>query len=440
VVLRARAALKDSRELDVARRSFERALEEQPSHWYSARLSQLNGSILLERQHFAEARAELQSALASFERLGDVLQSAQIREELERLERLAPSAAARSGAALSELLANAVERLSRRAATLERFEETLLSSLCTLFPGREARVDIIDGRLHVDVGGVLDGEQQAVLRTLRAVAALGRDLVPQAAAAPALDEANVELPGFLAVSDKMRQLKREIAQLARSNATILVTGESGSGKEVVARAVHDLSSRSQNPYVTFNCASVPRELFESQLFGHKRGAFTGATADSPGVIRAAQGGTLFLDEVAELPLDTQPKLLRFLENAEVLPLGEQTPRRVNVRIVAATHRDLGRLVREGAFREDLYYRLNVVPLHIPPLRDRKDDVVALARMFLRRLTTDTEEPPLLANDAVRALQQHSWPGNVRELRNVLERTMAYHPVPRVLGVEQLRLV
>jgi transcriptional regulator with PAS, ATPase and Fis domain len=323
---------------------------------------------------------------------------------------------------------------------LEVFEQTLLSSLCTLFPGREARVDVLDGRLHVAVSGVLDGEQQAVLRTLSAVAALGRELVPQAAAAPTLDEADVELPGFLAVSNKMRQLKRELAQLARSNATILVTGESGSGKEVVARAVHDLSSRSQNPYVTFNCASVPRELFESQLFGHKKGAFTGATADSPGVIRAAQGGTLFLDEVAELPLDTQPKLLRFLENAEVLPIGEQTPRRVNVRIVAATHRDLGRLVREGAFREDLYYRLNVVPLHIPPLRDRKEDVVALARMFLRRLTIDAEEPPLLANDAVRVLQQHTWPGNVRELRNVLERAMAYHPVPRVLGVEELRLV
>jgi transcriptional regulator with PAS, ATPase and Fis domain len=288
------------------------------------------------------------------------------------------------------------------------------STASTLLPGREARIDLIDGRLHVDVSGALDGEQQATLRTLSAVAALGRDLVPQVAAA-ALDEADVELPGFVAVSDEMRQLKRELAQLARSKATILVTWESGSGKEVEARAVHDLSSRSQHP-------------------------FTGATADSPGVIRVAQGGTLFLDEVAELPLDTQPKLLRFLENAEVLPIGEQTPRRVNVRIVAATHRDLGRLVRDGAFREDLYYRLNVVPLHVPPLRERKDDVVALARMFLRRLTTNSEEPPLLANDAVRVLQQHSWPGNVRELRNVLERAMAYHPVPRVLGVEELRLV
>jgi transcriptional regulator with GAF, ATPase, and Fis domain len=207
----------------------------------------------------------------------------------------------------------------------------------------------------------------------------------------------------------------------------------------VARAVHDLSSRADKPYVVFNCASVPRDLFESQLFGYRKGAFTGATSDSPGVIRAADGGTLFLDEIGELPLDTQPKLLRFLENAEITTLGEQKPRRVDVRVLAATHRDLDRLVREGRFREDLYYRLNVVPLLVPPLRERPDDVVALARLFIGRLAPDMGSAPDLAADAVRALRAHPWPGNARELRNVIERAMAYAPIPEVLHVEHLRL-
>jgi transcriptional regulator with PAS, ATPase and Fis domain len=219
----------------------------------------------------------------------------------------------------------------------------------------------------------------------------------------------------------------------------LVTGESGTGKEVVARAVHELSARASGPYVVFNCASVPRDLFESQLFGHRKGAFTGAISDSPGVIRAADGGTLFLDEIGELPLDTQPKLLRFLENGEVLPLGEQKPRRVHVRVLAATHRDLGRLVREGRFREDLYYRLNVVPLHVPPLRQRQEDILALARVFLDRLAPDGSVAPELGSDAVSALTHHPWPGNVRELRNVIERAMAYTPVPAVLRAEHLRI-
>jgi transcriptional regulator with PAS, ATPase and Fis domain len=157
------------------------------------------------------------------------------------------------------------------------------------------------------------------------------------------------------------------------------------------------------------------------------------------VIRAADGGTLFLDEIGELPLDTQPKLLRFLENAEVTALGEQKPRRVDVRVVAATHRQLDQLVRDGRFREDLYYRLNVVPIVVPPLRDRREDILALARLFIKRLAPDTSAPPELGSDAVVTLRQHHWPGNVRELRNVLERAMAYAPVPDVLHAEHLRL-
>ncbi|MFP2905595.1 sigma-54 interaction domain-containing protein, partial [Pyxidicoccus sp. 3LFB2] len=250
---------------------------------------------------------------------------------------------------------------------------------------------------------------------------------------------DTELPGFIAASPSMKRLRAELARLSASRATVIVTGESGSGKELVARAIHTLSTRAQRPYVAFNCAAVPRELFEGQLFGHRRGAYTGASTDHPGVIRAAHGGTLFLDEIGELPLEVQPKLLRFLENGEVFPLGEIRPVEVDVRVVAATHRDLAQLVREGRFREDLYYRLQVVPVRVPPLRERREDVVALARHFVRLLTPEGQAPPQLGPDALAALVAHPWPGNVRELRNVIERSMAYAPLPAVLGAEQMRI-
>ena len=227
-------------------------------------------------------------------------------------------------------------------------------------------------------------------------------------------------------------------RLAHSRATVIITGESGSGKEVVARAIHALSQRASKSYVPFNCSTVPRDLFEGQLFGYRRGAFTGATVDHLGVIRAADGGTLFLDEIGELPLDVQPKLLRFLENAEVFPLGEQKPIKVDVRVLAATHRDLMELVREGRFREDLYYRLQVVPLHVPPLRARQEDIPFLARYFLRELSKPAE-PPVLAPDALAALIAHPWRGNVRELRNVIERALALSTGGDVITRKQLRL-
>jgi len=189
--------------------------------------------------------------------------------------------------------------------------------------------------------------------------------------------------------------------------TVIVTGESGVGKEIVARAIHDLSERGRNAYVAFNCATVPRELFEGQLFGYRRGSFTGATSDHPGVIRAANGGTLFLDEIAELSLDIQPKLLRFLENSEVFPLGERAPVRVDVRVLAATHRDLASLVREGRFREDLYYRLQVVPVFIPALRERRADIPVQARHFLRELSRGSD-PPVLAPDALTSLLEQPY--------------------------------
>jgi transcriptional regulator with PAS, ATPase and Fis domain len=248
-----------------------------------------------------------------------------------------------------------------------------------------------------------------------------------------------DLPGFIAASGAMRRLRAELASLAASRATVIVQGESGSGKEVIARSLHELSLRAREAFVAFNCAAIPRDLFEGQLFGYRRGAFTGAVTDHPGVIRAADHGTLFLDEVGELPLDTQPKLLRFLENGEVFPLGERRPIKVDVRIVAATHKDLASLVREGRFREDLYYRLQVVPLRVPPLRERREDIVALARYFVRALTSEGHEAPALSTDALAALVAHAWPGNVRELRNVIERVLAYSPVPRTITRAHLRI-
>jgi hypothetical protein len=389
-----------------------------------------------------------------------------VRRDLERYSPIAPELRRRAEAlsvppveaswaeqSLTERLVIAVERLSIRGLSEQHVRTELAAILELLFPGRELclgadelspssdTTELVStgrGTLRVGVRGSLDAEQRAALRLLGAITPLilGEGHVTREPE----PIADAVLPAFVAVADVTRKLKAEIARLSRSSATILVTGESGSGKEVVARAVHDLSARAEKPYVVFNCASVPRELFESQLFGHKKGAFTGAASDSVGVIRAADGGTLFLDEIGELPLDTQPKLLRFLENSEVSTLGEQRPRRVDVRVLAATHRDLGRLVQEGRFREDLYYRLNVVPLEVPPLRQRKQDIAALARLFIGRLTPEGTTPPELSSGAVSALKAHSWPGNVRELRNVIERAMAYAPIPAELGAEHLRIV
>jgi transcriptional regulator with GAF, ATPase, and Fis domain len=245
-----------------------------------------------------------------------------------------------------------------------------------------------------------------------------------------------ELPGLVAASPAMRRLLADVARLAASRATVVITGESGAGKEVVARALHDLSPRKERAYVAFNCAAVPHDLFEGQLFGYRKGAFTGAVSDHAGVIRAADGGTLFLDEIGELPLDIQPKLLRFLDSGEVLPLGATRAITVDARVIAATNRDLAAEVARGRFREDLFYRLHVVPLVVPPLRDRKDDIVPLARHFARQLAPDGRAPAF-APDALAALRAHAWPGNARELKNVIARAMAYAPAPVLLTRAQL---
>ena len=227
---------------------------------------------------------------------------------------------------------------------------------------------------------------------------------------------------LLGQSPEFRAVVRSAQIAAATDVTVLVLGESGTGKELLARAVHDESKRRERPFVTINCAALPESLAESELFGHRKGAFTGAVSDQPGRIRAADGGTLFLDEVGELPASIQAKLLRFLESGEIQAVGESTVHRVDVRILTATHRDLYTQVKEGRFREDLYYRLNVVPLELPSLSHRTGDI----RLLLNRLTTSLAnqyglELPRYSAQTLSALDQYRWPGNVRELRNFCER-------------------
>jgi transcriptional regulator with GAF, ATPase, and Fis domain len=233
--------------------------------------------------------------------------------------------------------------------------------------------------------------------------------------------------GLIFASSVMRQLAERLHRIRTSSATVLVTGESGVGKELIARAIHAASPRPRAPFVPYNCSAAPRELIESQLFGHKRGAFTGATGDNPGVARAARNGTLFLDEVGDLPLDLQPKLLRFLESGEIQPLGENTPLRVEVRVVAATNAELERAVEERRFREDLFHRLNIIRLHVPPLRDRVEDIPLLVSHFLARLAERAgfQRPPSISEDALALLVAYPWPGNVRQLRNEIERVVTF---------------
>ena len=233
------------------------------------------------------------------------------------------------------------------------------------------------------------------------------------------------IPGFLIASAAMQRLTDQIRQLQTHALTVLITGESGTGKELVARAVHAHSPRASRVFLPFNCATVARDLVDSQLFGHRRGAFTGATTEHVGLVRAADGGTLFLDEVGDLPLDVQPRLLRVLESSEVLPVGDVHPRTVDVRIIAATNVDLDERLADGRFREDLYYRLGVIRLHVPPLRERPDEIPLLATYFLRAAAEASGGPACaLAPDAMDALLACRWPGNVRQLRNELWRAGA----------------
>jgi DNA-binding NtrC family response regulator len=244
--------------------------------------------------------------------------------------------------------------------------------------------------------------------------------------------------GLVCASERMVELVKSVRRVAPSNVTVLITGETGVGKELFARALHQASPRSDRPFLPFNCTTVPRDIIDSQLFGHRRGAFTGAQDDSPGLIRAAAGGTLFLDEVGELSAEAQPKLLRFLETGEVLPLGDTRPQLVDVRVVAATNANLEQLVAEGRFREDLYYRLNVIPLHVPPLRERREEIPLLVDHFIDKFSHELQKPLLrVSEEALEYLVLYKWPGNVRQLGNEVRRMVAMAEAGAVLMPEHL---
>ncbi|HET6671700.1 MAG TPA: sigma-54 dependent transcriptional regulator [Pyrinomonadaceae bacterium] len=230
-------------------------------------------------------------------------------------------------------------------------------------------------------------------------------------------------------SDVMQEVFRIVEQVAPARSTVLVTGESGTGKELIAKAIHEASPRAAKPFVTVNSSNIPSELLESELFGHTRGAFTGAVAVKKGLFEVADGGSIFLDEIGDIPPETQVRLLRVIQEREFTPLGDTTPRRVDVRIIAATNIDLKEAVKQGSFREDLYYRLAVVPIELPPLRDRREDILALSQHFIAKYNEENgrQVSAQLAPDVLALLEGYSWPGNVRELENTIERAVVIAP-------------
>ncbi|MBI2379555.1 MAG: sigma-54-dependent Fis family transcriptional regulator [Gammaproteobacteria bacterium] len=266
-----------------------------------------------------------------------------------------------------------------------------------------------------------------------------RELVANALKLREQAKASAPLTRLLGSTPQIENLRATIMKLARSQAPVYISGESGTGKELVARLIHEQGPRADAPFVPVNCGAIPTELMESEFFGHKKGSFTGAVTDKPGLFQAANEGTLFLDEVADLPLPMQVKLLRAIQEKAVRPVGEEKEIPVNVRIVSATHKDLAALVHHGQFRQDLFYRINVIEVKVPPLRARAEDIPVLAEHILARLSTDIGvDAPLLCSSALRALQAYTFPGNVRELENILERSLTLCEGD-VIEAEDLRL-
>jgi len=282
------------------------------------------------------------------------------------------------------------------------------------------------------------------LRMITAVARQGFELCGARERPPAAAEIAIErpieplLPGFLCASAAMHRVVEQIQRLQGHDLTVLVTGESGTGKDLVARAIHAGSPRSAAMFLPYNCTTTTRDLADSQLFGHRRGSFTGAVTDQQGLIRSAAGGTLFLDEIGDLPLDIQPKLLRFLEQGEIMPVGETRPQRVDVRVLAATNADLEQRVAEGKFREDLYYRLSVIRIQVPPLRERREEIPHLSTLFLREACERLGKPEVQLGSATLDLfATYWWPGNIRQLRNEVQRAVAMSPPGGTIEPEHL---
>jgi two-component system response regulator GlrR len=229
---------------------------------------------------------------------------------------------------------------------------------------------------------------------------------------------------IIAESKQMKSIIQQVNRIAPFDINVLITGESGTGKEVLSKYIHKNSKRKNKPFIAINCGAIPHDLLESELFGYSKGAFTGAYSDKKGIIEEANGGTLFLDEIGELPLDLQVKLLRVLQENEIKPIGSNKPKKINVRFIAATNKNLERLIKEGKFREDLFYRLNVISIKIPPLRQRKEDIIPLAKFFLKKYSLKYEIPEKkLSEKAIQQLLDYNWKGNIRELEHAIERTI-----------------
>ena len=238
------------------------------------------------------------------------------------------------------------------------------------------------------------------------------------------------VPEMIGISQVMRNLSQLIHRVAQTEATVLISGESGTGKEVTAKAIHQLSKRKDKPFLAQFCGSIPDNLLESELFGYKKGAFTGANADKQGLLEAADGGTFFLDEIADISPALQAKLLRVLENREIIRLGDVKVKKIDVRILAATNKDLHQLVKEGALREDLFYRLNVFPIKMPPLRERREDIPILAHHFIQRIA---KKQIAIESAAVKKLESYFWPGNIRQLMNVIQRAIILCDADKILN-------
>jgi two-component system nitrogen regulation response regulator GlnG len=258
------------------------------------------------------------------------------------------------------------------------------------------------------------------------VAVVARALAVQTAAVTPAEASSGEKLPLIGRSPAMQEIYRTLARLMSTDLTVMINGASGTGKELVARALHTYGKRRSGPFVAVNMAAIPRELIESELFGHERGAFTGALQRSAGKFEQAAGGTLFLDEIGDMPLEAQTRLLRVLQEGEYTTVGGRTPIRANVRIIAATHHDLRRLINQGLFREDLFYRLNVVPIRLPPLRERLDDIPELVAFFLDKAVSDGLPAKTVSSEGFARLKQHRWPGNVRELENLVRRLAALY--------------
>ena len=257
---------------------------------------------------------------------------------------------------------------------------------------------------------------------------------PGPAEATGADQGMGEALPLIGRSPAMQEIYRVMARLMATDLTVMIFGESGTGKELVARALHDYGKRRRGAFVGVNMAAIPRELIESELFGHEKGAFTGAVARGVGRFEQAAGGTLFLDEIGDMPLEAQTRLLRVLQQGEFTTVGGRLPIKADVRIIAATHRDLRQAIRQGQFREDLFYRLNVVPIRLPPLRERSEDIIDLARHFLAESATQGEPAKALDAEAQQRLREHAWPGNVRELENLMRRIAVLYSQP-VIGAD-----